>query len=389
MRFKLTCALVLLATPAGADETPKIDWWTSSFDGALSQARSADSDLFVYFWMQGSPRCADMYGQTLQEPAVASALADYLCVGVDIGTAEASELVVRYGIQTVPTILFLEADGQLEDAILGFASTGSMLHEIDRVSSGTKTLSALRASVAADPEDLDALLALGLKLRDVGQGPAARAVLDQIRAADPRGATVPGARVALWAVLEQLTQSPTNGTAQLDLEPLHDFLESCSVPDVRFEGWNWAIETETERGHRSAARQAVAQAFEDLSPEQTVEWASAQAQGFWNAREELTSRERKLALELASAAAQRASADLASDPPEDWLPQGSVGNGEEPEKPYQDVMSGRLVDTLLVLARCQAMNGEKRAALATLAQCRELDPGNADVDRLEDLVAKP
>ena len=84
MRFAILPALLALTATAQAFEDP-IEWHHGPFSAAQRQASGAGELLLVYFWMDGSDFCAQVYGQTLTTDAAASELSDFICVSANAG----------------------------------------------------------------------------------------------------------------------------------------------------------------------------------------------------------------------------------------------------------------------------------------------------------------
>jgi thioredoxin-like negative regulator of GroEL len=116
-------------------------------------------------------------------------------VGIDNTSSAGTRLVKRYGITTLPTLLFLSPQNQREEALIGFIPPSNLLAELQRIQTGTGTVSDFQKRVAANPDDLQLQHNLALKLRDVGDQAAHDSIIPAIRQQDPRGKTVVGARL--------------------------------------------------------------------------------------------------------------------------------------------------------------------------------------------------
>ena len=157
--------------------------------------------------MDSSEYCVRVYGETITTDAAAAELSDYICFSANVTQEEGSQLIKRYNVTTLPTMLFVSPDGRVDDAILGFIPLSSFVSEMQRIEQGSETVSAMRALADASPEDLDLRLTLAQKLAFVGDKQGSEELLESIRRADPRGRTLAGAQLGLYDVRQKVIQS--------------------------------------------------------------------------------------------------------------------------------------------------------------------------------------
>ena len=69
-------APVLLAQAPGATS---ITWRQGALAGSLGTASESSKQVLVYFWMNGSPHCHNLWGQTLTDPVAGADLAKFVC----------------------------------------------------------------------------------------------------------------------------------------------------------------------------------------------------------------------------------------------------------------------------------------------------------------------
>lgn len=365
----LSSLLVASLPTVQAVEEPRIAWWQGVLDGALRRAAAQRKHVVAYFWVAGSPHCESIWNRTLQTPEIASELADWLCVGVDVGSPAGGELVGRYGVTTLPTLLFLTADGAIDDAVVGYISVAGLAAEVQRIEAGRGTISNLRQRVQDDPDDLQRYLDLAVKLRDVGLGTESAETFAIVRRRDPDARTVAGARLGLWDAQDAVRATGADDPSQMTTAPVRTFLDGCAVPEIRFEGWQWVADLDREAGRRGDARKAIAAAWADVPDARVVEWGARQATFFWEARDELAPKEKKLALAMAAAAVAAAEREIA-------------------ERQYGEEAWPGLAEGLNLVARLQLLNGQRREAKATIERCLELDPGGAEHLELLEQIAQ-
>lgn len=362
----------LLLSPASAVE---IQWFQGSYSAALEKARAERKPVFVYFWMDGSEYCAQVYGQTLTTDAAAAELADHICLSANAAEPEGAELIKRYNVTTLPTMLFITPDGELEDAILGFIPITAFVSEMQRIRSGTETVSARRVAAEASPDDLDLRLTLALKLDWVGDKQASEALLDSIRREDPRGKTLAGAQLALRDVQQKIVDAASDANDQktFDLRPIYRHLPRVKQGSVAFTGWDWVARIEAARGDRPKARKAYMEAWKHIPQTAVFGWGREVVQEYWNNRDELTRGDKKFALEVSLAATAQA---------DDILDNAGA------EENLDDEGRNIVAVSISLLASSYFMNGDRDKALAAIERSIELDSQNEGFRRLREAFGK-
>ena len=353
-------ALCALAQPAVALQT---EWRVGPLESCLATAQATQKPVLVYFWLEGSDYCAKLWGETLTAEGVQPELGEFVCVSADVVTPFGADLVARYSVATLPTVLVLSADGEVEDALIGVLPELDFIAGLRKIRAGDGTLSSLRRAAQAAPDDLAARYALGLKLQHVGAAAAGAALIESIRSEDPQGRTLMGARLALWDLMTQLTAGGDDVIP--DLTPLHKHLRAARQPEVLYEGWNWIANLEREQGNLKESRAALAKAWPHVAPADLIGWSFEGLPTFWRDREALKGSERKLALEIATAAAERAQAEVV---------------------PAQQDSLDTAADCLEVQARFAWLSGRREAARSALESALALVPEHAAALATRELV---
>jgi len=122
----LLCAVALLAGAAanatmvadtGKQAQPQLTWLAHA--EALEAAAAADKPVLVHFTADWCRWCTKMKQETYTDPAVAALMReDFITAMVDADREP--QLKARYGVQGLPTIWFLTADGQGITYVPGF-----------------------------------------------------------------------------------------------------------------------------------------------------------------------------------------------------------------------------------------------------------------------------
>ena len=386
----------LLAAPASARPQPapraasqagssaEVEWYQGAYMSALGRARHEERMLCLYFWSGGSPNCQRLFQETLGDPAVVSLLADFVCYSADAADANGARLLARYQVSTVPTVLLLNAQGEAQDAIIGFADPLTFAAEVARIQSGQETVGSLRALCRQAPADLGLRLRLSVKLGVVGAVDEQAQVLDSIRRDDPSGETLVGARLAFWDVRDPLQAQLDAGAdpARVDLKPLYAHLKRIQQPAVRFEAWEWLANAEFTRGSRVQARAAYLKAWPELPAGRELEWGSRVVLVFWGMREELSSDEKRALLEVAAALEVKARELL------------SAAQAVDPATPLPPLPDGQTPETAAAMALSASacawqLNGNVREARKLAREALELSPEDGElVARLDPILKK-
>ena len=359
MFLSTALALSLAALPARPLAT--LDWHQGSFEAALSTAEERDTLVALYFWRDGSRYCAEFYQNTLGDPRTAEVLAPYVLMGAKHGTEAGNALFERYGVKTLPTVLFVRADGTPEDAVAGFAETDAFLQEMERISKGELTMSALVAALEeADPRSPEAFelrYRIATKRRDLGDEAGGVEALAAIAKMDRRGKTLHGVRAALDLFEAELGEAPD----AWELAPLEKLAETFAHPEGRFEAWNKLADLEAYRKDVSAACEGWSRALAVAPEERVGYWAAGTANWIMRLEGERTAKEREFVLALASRASDAALAMTVCCP-------DTTGTCGCPPVDESKTVA------LATLARAQKLNGDLESARATARKCLAMGP---------------
>jgi thioredoxin-related protein len=153
---KLLLALLLAgAISAHAREVP--EWFAETMLDARDEAADAarhGKRLMLYFWLEGCPYCQRMTSVTFRDPAVLERLQRaFVPVGLNIRGARdiawtdgamltEKQLAARLQVRGTPTIVFLDAKGEIVLRRVGYVEPAQFARLLDELS--TAPTAALR-----------------------------------------------------------------------------------------------------------------------------------------------------------------------------------------------------------------------------------------------------
>jgi len=105
-------------TVSGEASQTSIEWVYSLADG-LALAQSSKKPVMADFFAEWCGWCKKLDKDVYPDPAVAALSKEFVCVKVD--TDKFGQDASKYGVQGLPTIIFLNADGTVIDKIVGFS----------------------------------------------------------------------------------------------------------------------------------------------------------------------------------------------------------------------------------------------------------------------------
>lgn len=180
MIASLALVLLLGARPAGVPIK-----WERDFDGALKKAQASGKPLVVDFWAAWCGWCERLDQTTYRDPKVVKLLAGFVPVKVNTeGSRREIEVALKYGVSSLPTIVFISPSGRAVLTLQGFQGPGQFPEVVEQAKSEASKLMTWEAALEKNPADAEALLGLGLHLLDNSGFDEAKDVLARARQAD-------------------------------------------------------------------------------------------------------------------------------------------------------------------------------------------------------------
>lgn len=358
--------------------------WVHTLADAKARANTEQKPILVYCWGDGSEFCGKLYSETLNAAEVGEPLGQFVCYSAKHGGPGAAEVFERFGVRTLPTMVFLTSAGVADDLIQGFIPPGEFVAELARIRRGEGTVGGLRRQMdqAADgsAEDIEARYALAGKVQGLGDEATHDEMMASIKKLDPNSKTVIGARLHMGDIVKAIVGEGGDGesgdeaarqakAAKWDLAPLYAHVKVAVLPAAKHEAWQQIGNMEVARHDMQAAFTAFHSAWRTCPDDKVVDWSNDIARWIVENAEDRTSKEKKFALELAQTALEKLQAQLKKSPPK----------GDEKE-----MYTNHTAYCWNTLAWCHHINGRKADAVKAAAKCLELratDEYRADLAR--------
>jgi thioredoxin-like negative regulator of GroEL len=139
--------------------------WERQFDEAVKKARAQRKPVMVDFWADWCGWCKRLDQTTYADPAVAKLAQDFVAVKVNAeGAPEEMQVAARYEVTSLPTILFVSPAGHPVSRVNGFQGPGKFPRTLERARETAAKVMTYEAALEKNPNDADALGALGYHL---------------------------------------------------------------------------------------------------------------------------------------------------------------------------------------------------------------------------------
>jgi thioredoxin-related protein len=146
-------------------------WFNGDLEAALAEAGASDTVVMIEFFADWCGWCRRLETDTFTAPEVRRELEKIVSMRRD-AEKEGADLAKKFGVDSYPTMVFLDPEGHEIDRILGYLPPEKFLRRVQRIRTGDTFLACLR-QLKEDPGDIDAIT---------------RSVSGLLERADPEGA---------------------------------------------------------------------------------------------------------------------------------------------------------------------------------------------------------
>lgn len=303
------------AEPALAAQTQdKVAWFQGDLEAALAEAKVKSKLAMAYFRADQIDACTQMSKTTFSDDRVVGALADVVCVRVDVH--KQNFLAIRYTVKNTPAVIWFNTDGTSRDRIDDYKDPNAFLAEVARIKADLGTINEARRKSEAQPDDVDLHFELYRKLNSVGDWKGANDQKVAIIRLDPEGKSRARRHFKYEEITTQIEQHwhETGKLAMPKVEELQLFVEVETDPELVYDGWMRLANTHEYLGNQAASigqndqamknratrRDFLARAYRALPASADMQhwWSFQYSDEFWNQRDELSAEDKDFLVKL-------------------------------------------------------------------------------------------
>ena len=141
---------------AACQRTAPVQWFEGDLEAALAEAGARRTVVMAEFYTEWCGWCRRLEADTLSKPEVRRELESIVSLRLD-AEREGAELAERFGVDSYPTLVFLDPEGREVERILGYLPPDTFLRRVQRIRAGDTFLASLRR-LQAEPDDPEAVV---------------------------------------------------------------------------------------------------------------------------------------------------------------------------------------------------------------------------------------
>ena len=147
-------AVMAVVITACQQDTSKT-WFQGDLEAAQGEAGRRDTVVMIEFYTDWCNWCRRLEADTFTVPAVRRELENIVSMRRD-AEKDGADLAAQFGVDSYPTMIFLDPAGNEMDRIIGYLPPDPFLERIERIQTGDTFLACLR-QLEDDPGDIDAI----------------------------------------------------------------------------------------------------------------------------------------------------------------------------------------------------------------------------------------
>lgn len=213
-----------------------IEFFHGDFDAALARAKADKKMLFVDFMATWCGPCRNLAEEVFPNKALGAYFnANFICLKVDVD--QSKDLASRYQIESMPTMIFMDANGKEIKRLRGFMPAERLLKKAKELNEGGVTIDGLWAIYEKDKDNLEVMQQLLQEVPYEGMGKYSdqgeRVILDvyeRYMKLKPREALINKADFDLISLYK--TAGGSDEMMQFVCKHLADYVKVVSFEDV-------------------------------------------------------------------------------------------------------------------------------------------------------------
>jgi len=128
--FLVIGLLFIAAFPlSSVAEAEEIKWY--SYEEGMQKAKSEGKPIFIDFWSQSCGPCVEMENKVYPDEDVIEKSSDFINIKVDAYAER--QLSTEYNIESIPTLIFLNSDGEEIKRVRGLVYSSELINTMDEV----------------------------------------------------------------------------------------------------------------------------------------------------------------------------------------------------------------------------------------------------------------
>ena len=312
IQFLLLVPALLVQNPPAPSVADKIAWFSGTLENAVAEGKAKNRIVLAFYRADQDTGSTTMSQTTFSDERVATALANLVCVRVDVRSL--TPLASRVPIRHLPVFVWLNPDGSPRDRIDGVFDSEGFLAETARIVNDVGTINDLRRKLVDRKEDVDAHFEFFLKLREAGDVDGANEEKAIILRLDPEGTSRARMRFRYEEITDAIERHwAEKRTLPMDkVEELRSFVELQDDPEILWDGWMRLANThqflerqaagnpEEAKKHRATRRDCLARAWRGVpqQPEFLRDWCLQVSELYWSQRGELSEADKSFFLAM-------------------------------------------------------------------------------------------
>jgi len=154
-RVLLLLMTVMAVAIAACQKDTSKTWFKGDLEAAQGEAGRRDTVVMIEFYADWCNWCRRLEADTFAVPAIRRELEHIVSMRRD-AEKDGADLAARFGVDSYPTMIFLDPAGNEMDRIIGYLPPDPFLERLERIRTGDTFLACLR-QLEDDPGDIDAI----------------------------------------------------------------------------------------------------------------------------------------------------------------------------------------------------------------------------------------
>jgi len=236
MRIKsiVIAIMLLFAVKAFSNE---INFTSGTYAEILAKAKTENKVVMIDFFTDWCKWCVELDKKVYTVAEVADfANANQVNWKIDAEKGEGIELAKKFGVSGFPTVLYVNADGDEIDRIVGYFPAKEFLPLMKDYAAGKNTMKSLKTTLSTNPDDIEANFRVGKKTSDAGNMDDAKKYFDKVLTLDPGNKSGWADDAELY--LAQIKNTPAAIEAFINKYPESDLTKQAYIylAEVSLEG---------------------------------------------------------------------------------------------------------------------------------------------------------